>query len=296
MKAIILTLFAIVSLATPSFSQETPILVSPQWLNDHQKDPNVVIVQVNFMKIDYADEHIAGARYLWPGWLAPDSPEGAMNEPDLKKANEIIGSLGISNDSRVILVHVRNEVSPTARMFLTFEYLGMKGKVSFLNGGLEAWKKAGYAVTKELPVFKEAKFKAKMNPVIVDRHYVVSHLHSDSVTIVDARMARFYNGETTGNPRDGHIAGAKNIPYTEMVDAANVFKPNDQLQAYFTPVADNKKELVTYCFIGQTASVVYLAGRILGYPMKLYDGSLQEWSRIKELPMEMPEKKAESKP
>jgi thiosulfate/3-mercaptopyruvate sulfurtransferase len=174
-------------------------------------------------------------------------------------------------------------------MFLTFESLGMKGKVSFLNGGLDAWKKAGYAVTKDMPVYKEATFKAKINPVIVDRHYVLNHLHSDSVTIVDARMARFYNGETTGNPRDGHITGAKNIPYTEMVDAANVFKPNDQLQAYFTPVADTKaKELVTYCFIGQTASVVYLAGRILGYPMKLYDGSLQEWSRIKELPMETP--------
>src|SRR5258705_2943266 len=120
MKIVLLALLVIAGFASPSFSQEAPILVSPQWLNDHQKDPNVVIVQVNFMKIDYADEHIAGARYLWPGWLAPDSPEGAMNEPDLKKANEIIGSLGIFNDSRVILVHVRNEVSPAARMLLTF--------------------------------------------------------------------------------------------------------------------------------------------------------------------------------
>jgi thiosulfate/3-mercaptopyruvate sulfurtransferase len=289
MKAILTTFLALTGLAFHSFSQEVPILVSPQWLYDHQKDANVVIVQVNFMKIDYVEEHIAGARYLWPGWLAPDSPEGAMNEPDLTKASEIIGALGISNTSHVILCHMRNEVLPTARMFLTFEYLGMKGKVSFLNGGLEAWKKAGYAVTKEIPLYKVAKFKAKINPVIVDRHYVLNHLNSDSVTIVDARMARFYNGETTGNPRDGHIAGAKNIPYTEMMDAANVFRPNDQLQAYFTPVADTKsKELVTYCFIGQTASVVYMAGRILGYPMKLYDGSLQEWSRIKELPMEMP--------
>jgi len=289
MKAILTTFLALTGFASHPFSQEPPILVSPQWLNDHQKDANVVIVQVNFMKIDYVEEHIAGARYLWPGWLAPDSPEGAMNEPDLTKASEIIGALGISNSSHVILCHVRNEVSPTARMFLTFEYLGMKGKVSFLNGGLEAWKKAGYPVTKEVPVYKEGKFKAKLNPVIVDRTYVLNHLHSDSVTIVDARMARFFNGETTGNPRDGHIAGAKNIPYTEMVDAASVFKPTDQLQAYFTPVADTRsKELVTYCFIGQTASVVYMAGRILGYPMKLYDGSLQEWSRIKELPMEMP--------
>ena len=67
--------------------------------------------------------------------------------------------------------------------------------------------------------------------------------------------------------------------------------PTDQLQNYFTPVAGKDKELVTYCFIGQTASVVYFAGRLLGYHMKLYDGSMQEWSRIKELPMETTPKK-----
>src|SRR3979490_769682 len=109
MKAILFTLLII---ASPSYSQEPPILVSPQWLNDHQKDPNVVIVQVNSMKIDYSDEHISGARYLWPGWLAPDSPEGAMNKPDLKKAGEIVAALGISNASHVILCHVRTEVTP----------------------------------------------------------------------------------------------------------------------------------------------------------------------------------------
>ena len=80
---------------------------------------------------------------------------------------------------------------------------------------------------------------------------------------------------------------------TDAVADANtfVFKPSDQLQPYFTPVATKDKELVAYCFIGQTASVVYMAGRILGYNMKLYDGSIQEWSRIKDLPMEKTEKK-----
>jgi thiosulfate/3-mercaptopyruvate sulfurtransferase len=33
-----------------------------------------------------------------------------------------------------------------------------------------------------------------------------------------------------------------------------------------------------------------MAGRMLGYNMKLYDGSLQEWSRLEELPMEKTEK------
>jgi thiosulfate/3-mercaptopyruvate sulfurtransferase len=75
-----------------------------------------------------------------------------------------------------------------------------------------------------------------------------------------------------------------------MVDQSNMFKPADQLETYFTPVASKDKEIVTYCFIGQTATVVYLAGRILGYNMKLYDGSMQEWSRIDSLPMEKTQK------
>ena len=110
--------------------------------------------------------------------------------------------------------------------------------------------------------------------------------------MVDARISRIYDGEPiTGYARSGHIAGAKNIPFTEMVNATNKFKSIDSLQAYFTPVVpDKKKEVVTYCFIGQTASVVYLAGRILGYDMKLYDGSMQEWNFIESLPMETTKK------
>src|SRR5438046_787924 len=120
MKKLLLTLLAVVQIMLLQ-AQDYPILVSPQWLHDHQADANLVILQVNFMKIDFDEEHISGARYLWPGWLAPDSPAGAMNQLDPGKAKEAIESLGISNDSRVVLCHVRGEVSPTARMFLSLE-------------------------------------------------------------------------------------------------------------------------------------------------------------------------------
>jgi thiosulfate/3-mercaptopyruvate sulfurtransferase len=270
---------------------QAPLLVTPQWLNDHLKDPNLVILQPNFLQFEYDREHIAGARFLWPEWLAPNSPQGNFNAPDPKKAAEILAQLGVSDNSHIVLCHVRSEVSVTARMFLTLEYFGLQGKVSFLNGGLEAWKAAGFPVTTEVPVVKKGKVTLTPGKTIVDKDYVVKTLSSPSAVVVDARMQRYYDGEPTGNPRDGHITGAKNIPYTEMVDANNIFKPNDQLEAYFTPVVpDKSKEIVTYCFIGQTASVVYMAGRILGYEVKLYDGSLQEWSRIETLPMEVTKK------
>lgn len=266
---------------------DQPILVSPQWVNEHLSDPTLVILQVNALQFEYDKEHIAGARHLWPGWLAPDSPVGAFNVPDAKTVTTVLQRLGINKNSKVVICHVRNEVSVSSRMFLTMEQVGLKGRVSFLNGGLEAWKKAGFQVTKAVPVVKKGNFKATISDIIVDKDYVLNTLQSPSGAVVDARMKRFYDGEPTGNPRDGHITGAGNIPYTEMVDSVNVFKPLPELENYFTSAVKGKdKEVVLYCFIGQTASVVYIAGRLLGYRMRLYDNSLQEWSRREELPME----------
>ena len=76
-----------------------------------------------------------------------------------------------------------------------------------------------------------------------------------------------------------------------MIDSTNNFKPKEVIEKNFQAVVpDKNKELVTYCFIGQTASVIYLTGRSLGYNVKLYDGSMQEWSRLPELPMEKTKK------
>jgi thiosulfate/3-mercaptopyruvate sulfurtransferase len=286
-KHSILLILFIAVLSPKVNAQEQSILVTPQWLKGQLADPNLVILQVNFLRLDYEKEHIVGARFLWPGWLAPDSPEGNFNAPDPEEATEILQRLGISANSRIVLCHTGNGVSATARMFLTLEHLGLKGKVSFLNGGLEAWKKEGYAVTSEISPVKRGNFIARPAGLLVDKAYVLDKLKTESSIVVDARMQSFYDGEPTGYPRDGHIKGAKNIPFTDLINTSNKIKPSDSLQTYFSKAVPTKdKELVTYCFIGQTASVVYMAGRILGYNMKLYDGSMQEWSRIEACPME----------
>ncbi|HEY9048601.1 MAG TPA: rhodanese-like domain-containing protein [Ohtaekwangia sp.] len=286
-----LIFFAVlITIAIAARAQES-ILVTAGWLKEHINDPDLVILQIGYLKLDYEKEHIAGSQFLWPGWLAPDSPEGSFNAPDPAAATELLQKMGISGNSRVVLCHVRNEVSVAARMFLTLEDLGLKGRVFWLNGGLDAWKKEGNPVTDKVTVAKRGNFKAKLADLLVDKVYVQKAMQASNQVIVDARMQKYYDGsEPTGLPRDGHIPGARNIPYPDMIDEANMFKPTAKLQEYFTPVADKDKELVAYCFIGQTASVVYMAGRILGYKMKLYDGSLQEWTRIAELPMEVTKK------
>jgi thiosulfate/3-mercaptopyruvate sulfurtransferase len=274
-----------------SFSQQ-PVIVSPQWLNEHIKDPDLVILYTGFViKADYDREHIEGSRFLWPDWLAFDKPEGSMYAPDAKTATKVLQELGINNSSKIVICHRGSDVTIAARMFMTLEHFGLKGRVSFLNGGIEAWKRAGYAVTNKPTDFKKGNYVATVTGTLVDKDYVLNALNTKSSEVVDARAKRWYDGDPTGNPRDGHITGAKNIPYPDMIDSTNSIKPVSILENNFsTIVPDKNKEVVVYCFIGQTACVDYLVGRSLGYNMKVYDGSMQEWSRDEALPMEKTKK------
>lgn len=271
---------------------QQPVLVSPQWLNENVKDPNLVILYTGFIvKADYDREHIEGSRFLWPEWLAYNTPETNMVSADAKTATKILQELGINKNSKIVICHKGSDVTIAARMFLSLEHYGFAGKVSFLNGGIEAWKKVGYPVTTKPPVFKKGNFVATDNKLLVNKDYVLNALNTKTSEIVDARAKRWYDGDPTGNPRDGHITGAKNIPYPDMIDSTNAFKSAEVLTKNFSSVVQEKnKEVVVYCFIGQTASINYLVGRSLGYNMKLYDGSMQEWSRIPELPMEKTKK------
>ena len=275
----------------PTRAQE-PVLVSPEWLSQHLKDPGRVVLYTGFViRADFDREHIEGSRFLWPDWLAPDSPDGNMNAPDLKMATQVLQELGINKDSKIVICHKGSDVTIAARMFMTLEHLGLEGRVSFLNGGIEAWKRAGYPVTDQSIQYTKGNFSATNNRKIVDKAYILKAQHDQSSIVVDARVKRFYDGDPTGNPRDGHIAGAVNIPYPDMMDSLNNFKPAEKLGMNFSKILPGKdKELVVYCFIGQTASVDYLVGRSLGYRMKLYDGSMQEWSRDPSLPMEKTKK------
>lgn len=289
MRTIISVLLVIVF---SSIVQSQNIIVSPQWLQENKKDPNLVILYTGFViQSDFDKEHIEGSRFLWPEWLAYNTPEANMVPATTKKATEVLQNLGINKNSKVVICHRGGDVTIASRMFLSLEHYGLKGQVYFLNGGLEAWKKAGYPVTGKTTSYKKGNFIAGDNGLLVNAAYVQNALQNNSSEIIDARLKRWYDGDATGNPRDGHITGAKNIPYPDMIDSTNTIKPLEILEKNFSTVVPGKnKELVVYCFIGQTASVDYLVGRSLGYTMKLYDGSLQEWSRKPELPMEKTKK------
>jgi thiosulfate/3-mercaptopyruvate sulfurtransferase len=97
--------------------------------------------------------------------------------------------------------------------------------------------------------------------------------------LVDARAAVFYRGiEASMGPDKGHIPGAVSIPFTEITDT-NQLIDRDRVAALFQAAGIKPGDtVVAYCHVGQQATTVLFAARLLGHPVRLYDGSFQDWA------------------
>src|SRR5215472_4497790 len=159
------------------------MLVTTAWLADHLKDPNLVILGVG-QDGDYEKGHIPGSlfvKYMDTHLMTP--PAGLTVElPPMSELGETFGKLGVANDSHVVLYMTNDWVSPTTRVFLTLDAMGLGDHTSILDGGLPAWKKEGRAVTTDVPSVKRGKLEpCAKDDVIVDLNYMKSILQHPDV-------------------------------------------------------------------------------------------------------------------
>jgi thiosulfate/3-mercaptopyruvate sulfurtransferase len=273
--------------APPRPPQGASMIVTPAWLAAHLDDPNLIVFHVGSSKRDYAKAHIPGARFLWTMSLSTTTEDLTLELPPAEQADSVLKNLGVSEGVRIVLCFGSGNVTPTTRVFLTLDYLGLAGKVSLLDGGLDAWKSEGRPVTAESAKHSKGTYVPRTHPeVVVNADWVAAHLNDKSVAIVDARGAQFYQGHGGGMPRAGHIPGAINIQFSSLVDSTNRLKSKEELVKLFDAAGVKPGvTVVPYCHIGQQASLVYFVARYLGYEARLYDGSFEDWSSRDDLPV-----------
>jgi thiosulfate/3-mercaptopyruvate sulfurtransferase len=263
-----------------------PWLVSTAWLQEHRADPGLVILQVAGTRREYRQGHVPGARFLWSQAYAPSTPDGTYDLPTLEQATALFRELGLASESRIVLVYSGAALQQTARALLTFEQFGLAGRVSIVNGGFDAWKAEERAVSTDTPVVPPGTAVAKDGGRLFgDAAYVLARLDAPGTTIVDARDARFYNGEAGGQPRPGHIPSAVNLPYSSLIEGTKIKDEAALRQIFAEAGVKAGSEVVSYCHIGMQASLVALAARMLGYDARVYDGSFEEWSGRDDLPV-----------
>ena len=266
------------------------MIVTTDWLAKHLNDDSLVLLQVGERK-DYDAEHIPGAQFIQLSDISTPRGQGLILElPSVDQLKATFEKLGVTDKSRVIVYFGKDWVTPTARVFMTLDYLGLGDRTSILDGGLPAWRAEGKPLTAELREPKPGHFTPAPNArLVVDAMWVKANLNKPGVAILDARAAKFYTGAEAGQmPRAGHIPSAKNIPFSSLVDeSTNKFKSVESLRYLFNAAGVKPADsIATYCHIGQQASLLYFVARYLGYEAHLYDGSFQDWSNRSELPVE----------
>jgi thiosulfate/3-mercaptopyruvate sulfurtransferase len=271
-----------------------PLLVTTSWLAEHLRDRGLVIFHIGdrASRPVYDAGHIPGAQFLAPlSEFSTPRVEGALSLelPSAEILDSVLESKGISNDSRVVLYWAQEYYSPTSRALFTLEYAGLAGRVSILDGGYETWQKEGRPVSTEIPAVTNGNLTVHPNPgMVVNADFVKAHLEDPKIRIVDTRDTVFYQGTSRNPQSNGHIPGAAAIYFGTMVDSSRVL-PAALLKREFAAAGITEGQtVVTYCHIGQQATVVWFAARLLGYDARLYDGSFQDWTRHPEFPIVNP--------
>lgn len=274
-------------------STASPLLVTASWLKEHLHDRNVVILHVGDPQ-KFSAAHIPGARVVRLGDVSVSDTSGAahtmlqMPTADMLKAR--LEALGISNGSQVVVYAAQQWFTPATRVLLTLDYAGLGDHAVILDGGLDAWQKAGLPVeTGEAAPTTSGKLSPlKIRSFIVDAAYVDAHIGKPGFAIVDARNRGFYDGVMVGGgggagmPQHlkGHIATARSIPFNEVWTDSSYAQSPTTLRALFAKADVAPTDtVIAYCHIGQQATSVIFAARVIGQPFRFYDGSFEDWSR-----------------
>jgi thiosulfate/3-mercaptopyruvate sulfurtransferase len=279
------------------------LLVTSDWLATQLGNPKLVLFHVG-EKPEYDAGHIPGARFLElhdvSSPMTMDTTKLALEMLPVDELRQRLEQLGISDDSRIVIYYGNDWVSPSTRALLTLQYAGLGSRASLLDGGLPEWKKGKRPVTTEVPAApKPGKLTSRpTQPLIVDADFVKSHIRTPGYTIVDARNTVFYDGpiqdpggtDAMGRPRrkmvPGHIPGSVNIVFESVYDDTNHLLPDARLRDMFAQAGVKPNDtVVAYCHVGQQATALLFAAEALGYNVKLYDGSFQDW-QMRKLPVE----------
>jgi len=275
---------------------EESALTSTTWVNEHFRDKDVRVAEVDYDPIsNYFLGHIPGASLL--DWRR-DFSDPVIRDVVSKVAFErVIGNAGVNSDSTLVLYGDFNNWF-AAFAFWVCRYYGYR-KVKLMNGGRKRWLLEDKPLAKEVPRFDPEPFRVSAPDESVRAYLqeVRESIHAQGKVLIDVRGPREFRGEVLAPPeypaemcqRGGHIPGAVNVPWNWALKDDGTYKAAQDLTSIIQPLGVTPdKEVITYCRIGERSSHMWFVLKcLLGFSkVKNYDGSWAEWGNMIRNPIE----------
>jgi len=237
----------------------------------------------------YNKRHLEGSLYVdlntdLAGVTDNPADGGRHPLPSPERFGKVLGRLGITPESHVVVYDDKNGANPAARFWWMLRAAG-HDKVQLINGGMQAAEEQGFcvtdAVTTAIPT-EDHKFSNWQLPA-ADIAQVEIAASADDLLVIDVRDKERFDGIT--EPIDlvaGHIPGAVNIPFASNLAANGKFLPPKELNDIYTTALGGirMENVIVHCGSGVTACHTLLALEYAGLGIaKLYVGSWSEWSR-----------------
>ncbi|MCC7281336.1 MAG: sulfurtransferase [Acetobacteraceae bacterium] len=273
-------------------------LVSTEWLAANLAERDLIVFDdTKYMPTEAQDgeteflkAHIPGARFFDIDHFADPDTSLPHMVPAVGRMEKLAQAAGISNSSRIVFYDQKG-LSSAARGWWLMGLFG-HDRVAVLDGGLPKWRKEGRPTEGGAPpppaagTFR-ADFRARRLRGVGD---VLAIVAGGGELVMDARAPGRFNA-TTPEPRagirGGHMPGAVNVPYTELLNADGTFRDAESLRARFAAAgADGTRPVVTSCGTGVTACILALGMVLAGLPQgAVYDGSWTEWGGRDDTPV-----------
>lgn len=267
-------------------------LISTEDLQKNLNDPNWVVVDCSFYLDDtekgrreYLQAHIPRAQYAHlDDHLSGQVIAGITGRhplPSIRTITDTLSKMGIDRNVQVIVYDSRSGAIAAVRLWWILRWLGHT-KAAVLDGGIQKWISERRPVNSGAEALQPREFSPLPSPELyVGVDDVISARIDPEVILIDARARDRYTGKIELiDPIAGHIPGAINSPYEDLLSDDGTFKSTDELHnIYFHLLKDTKPEnSIFYCGSGVTSIMHLLAMEHIGLGGgRLYIGSWSEW-------------------
>ncbi|MEO8094753.1 MAG: rhodanese-like domain-containing protein, partial [Pseudolysinimonas sp.] len=255
---------------------------------DYRKDPG---------RPKWLAGHIPGSQWVDVSTQFSDTSAALhYTHPEPQAIADELARLGIGKD-REVVVYDSTGTLFASRLWYLLRWIGVRARV--LDGGFAAWEAAGETVAtgeegapEPVPTWPATAQRRAW----VSKQELVERSADDATPLVCGLPATAFTGSAPSRySRRGRIPGSVNVSSRDLFTKDGHVKTRVELVLAYDAAGvdvseDSEGEVLLYCGGGISAAANAITLAAIGTDaVRIYDGSLEEWSADPELPLEIGE-------